>query len=189
MGNINMEENKMDGEKGSSGTECCLSKIEKLAVPARVALMQSINICVDDSGAFVHCTNNRCGGSNVCKGSGTGTVGEHGKAITASSIMDITGAWCNKFGKEQLKATLTDVQYNPISDLFSIEKAIDWKLSGDQGGLILIKVFDIKIMPKNRVIFYAYLWREYEIAAILASTGTTTSIKKACMMTGHHDKE
>ena len=33
MGNINMKENKKDGEKGSSGSECCLSKIEKLAVP------------------------------------------------------------------------------------------------------------------------------------------------------------
>ena len=42
MGNVNIEKNKedhLDGEKGSIGTECCLSKIEKLAVPARVALL------------------------------------------------------------------------------------------------------------------------------------------------------
>ena len=37
MGNINMEESTKDGEKGSSRIECCLSKIEKLAIPARVA--------------------------------------------------------------------------------------------------------------------------------------------------------
>ena len=44
MGNTNMEEIKKDGlavEKGSGGTKCCLSKIEKLAVLAKVALLQS----------------------------------------------------------------------------------------------------------------------------------------------------
>ena len=94
MGNVNMEETKedgLDGEKGSSGTKCCLSKIEKLAVPARVALLQSTNIWVGDSGASVHCMNKRDGGSNIHKGSGPGTLGTHGKAMTASSIMDIAG--------------------------------------------------------------------------------------------------
>ena len=64
MGNINMEENKKDGENCTGRTECCLSKIEKPAVPARVALLQSANIWVSDLVAFVHCMNNRCGGSN-----------------------------------------------------------------------------------------------------------------------------
>ena len=49
--------------------------------------------------------------------------------------------------------------------------------------------FDIKIMTKNGVIFCVYLQREYKIAAILASTGTTMSIEKAHMMTKHHDEE
>ena len=37
MGNINVEKTKedgLDGEKGSSGVKCFLSKIEKLTVPA-----------------------------------------------------------------------------------------------------------------------------------------------------------
>ena len=62
MGNINIgktKEDGLDGEKGSSGTKCCLSKIEKLAVPARVALLQGTNIWVGDSGVSVHHTNNR----------------------------------------------------------------------------------------------------------------------------------
>ena len=75
--------------------------------------------------------------------------------------MDIAETWCNKFGKEQLKATLKDVQYNPKSNfnLFSIGKAIKegWKLSGNQEGLVLMKknlklVFDIKIMIKYGVV-------------------------------------
>ena len=144
--------------------------IKKLAVPAGVALLQSANIWVGDSGASVHCTNDRCRGSNIHEDSGTGTVGAHGGAMTASSIMDITGTWCNKFGKEQLKATLRDVQYNPKSNfkLFSIGKAIkdSWKLSGDQEGLVLTKSnvkldFDINITTKNSVIFCVYLPREY----------------------------
>ena len=53
MGNINVEENKKGVKSGSSGSECCLSKIEKLAVPARVALLQSANIWVSNSGASV----------------------------------------------------------------------------------------------------------------------------------------
>ena len=70
--------------------------------------------------------NDRCKGSNIHEGSGADTMGAHGKTMTSSSIMDIARTWCNKFGKEQLKATLKNVQYNPKSNfnLFSIGKAI-----------------------------------------------------------------
>ena len=50
-------------------------------------------------------------------------------------------------------------------------------------------VFDIKIMTKSSLIFYAYLLREYKIAAIMVSIRTTMSIEKAHIMTGHHDEE
>ena len=46
MGNIKMEETKedgLDGKNRSSRTECFLSKVEKLALPARVDLLQSTN--------------------------------------------------------------------------------------------------------------------------------------------------
>ena len=103
-----------------------------------------------------------CGGRNIGEGSGTGTVGAHDKAMTTSSIMDITGTWFNKFGKEQLKATSKDVQCNLKLNfnLVSIGKAIKecWKLSGDKEGLVLMKdsakfVFNIKIMAKKRCNF------------------------------------
>ena len=70
MGNINLEEtieDGLDGKKGSSGMECCLSKIEKLAVSARVALLQSTNSLVGDLGASVHCTNDGHRGSDIHK--------------------------------------------------------------------------------------------------------------------------
>ena len=44
-------------ENSTGRTECCLSKIEKLAKSARVALLQSTNILVGDLGASVHYTN------------------------------------------------------------------------------------------------------------------------------------
>ena len=50
-------------------------------------------------------------------------------------------------------------------------------------------VFGIKITCKNDVIFYAYLWREHEISAILISTSLTISIEMALIMTGYHDDE
>ena len=127
-------------------------------------------------------------------GSVTGTIGAYGEAMTVSSIMDITVTWCNKLSDKQLKVMLKDAQYNSKSNFnqFSIEKAIKegWNLSGDQESQVLMKdnaklVFNIKIMTQNGVIFYAYLQREYKIAAIMASTGTTISIKKAHMMTRH----
>ena len=31
-------------------------------------------------------------------------MGAYGKAMTANSIIDIAGTWCNKFDKEQLKS-------------------------------------------------------------------------------------
>ena len=87
--------------------------------------------------------NNRIRGSNIHEGSGTGIIGAHGEVMTASSIMDVARTWCNKFGKEQLKTALRDVQYNPKSNfnLFNIGKAIKegLKLSGDQEGLVLTK--------------------------------------------------
>ena len=111
MGNINIEKTKEDyHEKGSNGTKSCLLKIEKQVVPARVALLHSTNVWVGDLRVPVHSTNDRCRASNIQEGSGTGTMGTHGQAMTASSILDIAGTWCNKFGKEQLKATLKDMQ-------------------------------------------------------------------------------
>ena len=116
--------------------------------------------------------------------------------MTASNIMDIAVIWRNKFGKEQLKATLKDVQYNSKSNfnLFSIGKAIKegWKLSGNQEGLVLVKdgaklAFDIKIRTKNGVIFCVYLQREHEFSAMLASTGVIMSIEKAHILTGHKE--
>ena len=120
MGNINMEENKkdgLDGENSTGGTECCLRNIEKLALPARVALLQSANIWVGDLGASLDCMNNRCGGSNICKGSGIGTIGTHGEAMTTSSIMDISGTWCKKFVKGQLNCITIQNQTSTCSVL------------------------------------------------------------------------
>ena len=70
-----------------------MSKIEKLVVLAKVALVQSINIWVGDSGASVHCTNYRTRGINVHEGNSIGAVGAHGEIMTASSTMDITRTW------------------------------------------------------------------------------------------------
>ena len=201
MGNMNMEESKkdgLDGENSTGGTKCCLIKIKKLTIPSRVALLQNANIWVGDSGASAHCTNNRHGNSNIHEGSGTGIIGAHGKAMTASSIMDIAGTWCNKFGEEQLKANEKNVQNIPKANfnLFSIGKAIKkgWKLSGNQEELVLMKgsaklVFNVKVMTQNGVIFCAYLQRKHEFCAVLASAGITMSTEKAHIMTRHHDEE
>ena len=75
--------------------------------------MQSTNIWVGNLRASVHCIYDRCEGRNIHEGSDTGTMGAHGEAMTASRIMDNAETWCNKFDKEQFKATLKDVQYNP----------------------------------------------------------------------------
>ena len=57
MGNTNKEEIKKDGlvgKKGSSGTKCYWTKIEKLALPAKVTLLQSIVTWIGDSGVSIH---------------------------------------------------------------------------------------------------------------------------------------
>ena len=124
--------------------------------------MPHANIWVGDSRASEHCINDRHGGSNICKGSGADTIVAHGETMTASNIIDIAGIWCINFGKEQLKATLKDVKYNPksIFYLFSIRETIKEgrKLSGKEECLLLMKgnakiVFGINIMTKNCVIF------------------------------------
>ena len=166
IGSNNMEKIEKDclaGKKDSSGNECCLSKIAKLAALANIALLQSTYIWIGNSGATVHYTNDRTVGINIHDGADIGTVGIHG-AMNASSIVDITRAWCNQFGEEQLKAILKNAQYNPRLNfnLFSIGEAIKegWSLSADQGDLVLINdsaklVLDIMITTKNGVIFCA----------------------------------
>ena len=52
---IEFKEDGLEDDKVSSGTECCLNMIKKLAVPVRVALLKSTNIVVGDLGASVHC--------------------------------------------------------------------------------------------------------------------------------------
>ena len=124
-------------------------------------------------------------------------MGVYGKAMPASSNMDIAGTWWNKFGKEQLKAMYKNVQYNPKLNfnLSSIGKSIkeSWKLSGNKG-LVLTKdsvklVFNIKIMTQNGVIFFLYLCRDCEISVIHTSTGVTMSIEKAHKMPRYHNEE
>ena len=151
-----------------------------LFVLAKVALLQSTNIWICDAGASLHCMNDTTRGINSHQNGSNGIMGVHGGANTASSIMDTTGTWCNVFYKEQLKAILKNVQYNPkaIFNLFSIEEAIkeDWKLNDNQEGLVLLKdnvmlVFDIKITTKNSVIFLACLQRDHEVGVIFMNTG------------------
>ena len=69
-----------------------------------------------DSGASNNYTNDRTRGINIHEGGNIGPIGTHGEAMTASVIMDITGIWC-KFGREQLRGTLKDVQYKPKSNI------------------------------------------------------------------------
>ena len=100
-------------------------------------------------------------GSNIHEGSDAGTIGAHGEAMTASSIMNISGTWCNKFCKEPLKlhkrmCNTIQSQTSTCSVLGKPFKRAE--LSGDQEVLVLTKdskkiVFDIKIMTKNCVIF------------------------------------
>ena len=52
VGNTNkkkMKKENLASAKGSSGINYCLNKMEKLAIPSKVALLQSTNIWVSDS--------------------------------------------------------------------------------------------------------------------------------------------
>ena len=53
------QEDGLDGENSTGRAECYLSKVKKLAVPARVALLQRMNIWVHDLRFSVHCTKGR----------------------------------------------------------------------------------------------------------------------------------
>ena len=49
----------------------------------KVALLQSVNSWAGELGASVHCKNDRSEGDNTHEGSGTGTMGAHGEAMTS----------------------------------------------------------------------------------------------------------
>ena len=83
--------------------------MEKHAVPAKMALLQSINIWLGDLEASIYCMNDKTGGINIYEGGGVGTMGMDGEAITASGMINNAGTWYNQFGKDKLKATLKDV--------------------------------------------------------------------------------
>ena len=139
--------------KSSSGIKYCLNKMEKLAVPAKVALLQSANIWMADLGVSIHCMNDETGGINVHEGGNVGTMGTHSEATTASSIIDIARTWCNQFGEDQPKATLKDVQYDlKLSfNLFCITKLLRMTRSLMVIDKVEQSLSDIKIMIKNGV--------------------------------------
>ena len=114
--------------------------------------------------------------------------------MSASSIMDITGTWCNKFGEEQLKvlkgcAIQSKIKRQLVQYWKSHHRRMEAHWSPKRFGTDKKPVFDITIMTKNGVIFCVYLWKDHEISAILATTSVTMSIEKAHIMTGHHDEE
>ncbi len=84
---------------------------------AKYGFMQHRDIWVGNTGERIHHTNNIVEGHNVCKPPLVTTLGQHGTAATASKLVDICGQWRDHYRDELVPAYLTNVHYNPKSNL------------------------------------------------------------------------
>ena len=84
----------------------------KMEMSTSFELLYSDDIWICDTGASSHLSKSNSVAKNV-KQNGSQSLGHSGKAVEAISTMNLPGQFIGKDGSSGMKATLTDVKYNP----------------------------------------------------------------------------
>ena len=114
--------------------------------------------------------------------------------------MDLPGRFIGKDGSSGMKATLTEVNYNPKYNfnLLSLTRLLinGWRITrGDKTGIIIKNVnkseivFDMVILTVRGAIFACRFIRDAYIDAASTDMGVRLNINKAHRLLGHGDEE
>ena len=175
------------------------ASIVKMEMPTSFELLYSDDIWICDTGASSHSSKSNNGAKNV-KANGSQSLGHAGKAVEATNTMDLPGQFIGKDGSSGMKATLTDVNYNPKYNfnLLSLTRLLmnGWSItSGDKTGIKIKNVneseitFDIVILTVRGAIFACRFIRDADINAASTDVGVRLNIDKAHRLLGHGDEE
>ena len=181
---------------GATGLETSNVKME---MSTSFELLYSDDIWICDTGASSHSSKSNSGAKNV-RSNGSQSLGHSGKAVEAISTMDLPGQFIGKDGSSGMKATLTDVNYNPKYNfnLMSLTRLLmnGWRITrGDKTGITIRNVneseitFDIVILTVRGAIFACRFIRDADINAVSTDVGVRMNIEKAHRLLGHGDEE
>ena len=171
----------------------------KMEMSTSFELLYSDDIWICDTGASSHSSKSNSGAKNV-KQNGSQSLGHSGKAVEAISTMNLPGQFIGKDGSSGMKATLTDVNYNPKYNfnLMSLTRLLmnGWRITrGDKTGITIRNVneseitFDIVILTVRGAIFACRFIRDADINAVSTDVGVRMNIEKAHRLLGHGDEE
>ena len=164
--------------------------------PAKLGLLDDPNVWIADTGATVHSTPHKKGMVNMKNATGQDSVTMgNGVNVSASTIAEIPGTCCDKYGVELSTGRLKDVTHLPGAkfNLFSISKMQNegWLLFGDKEKIWIEKnghkvVFDIKIpTPKGAVFAMYYKRKQSDEIANSATDNEKLTIQQAHQRLGH----
>ena len=171
----------------------------KMEMSTSFELLYSDDIWICDTGASSHSSKSNSGAKNV-RSNGSQSLGHSGKAVEAISTMNLPGQFIGKDGSSGMKATLTDVNYNPKYNfnLMSLTRLLmnGWRITrGDKTGITIRNVneseitFDIVILTVRGAIFACRFIRDADINAASTDVGVRLNIEKVHRLLGHGDEE
>ena len=171
----------------------------KMEMSTSFELLYSDDIWICSTGASSHSSKSNSGAKNV-KANGSQSLRHSGKAVEAISTMDLPGQFIGKDGSSGMKATLTDVNYNPKYNfnLMSLTRLLmnGWRItSGNKTGITIRNMnksevtFDIVILTVRGAIFACRFIRDADINAVSTDVGVRMNIEKAHRLLGHGDEE
>ena len=125
----------------SNGATELETPIVKMEMPSSFELLYSNDIWICDTGASSHLIKSNVGAMDVTA-NGSQSLGHSGKAVEATNTMELPGQFIGKDGSSGMKATLTDVNYNPKYNfnLLSLTRLLmnGWRItSGDKTGITI----------------------------------------------------
>jgi hypothetical protein len=154
-------------------------------VPISMDILFDKDVWIADTGASNHGTYRDLGGKNV-QTSTSSNLGIHGGAVKVDKTIYISGQFVEKNGKEGIKATLTVVNYTPVSNfnVCSVTRLLmqGWSIAEGNAGRIILESstgerinFDIVVNTAKGATFATRFIRDVEVTAA-SKPGTKMNI-------------
>ena len=189
-----IDESARNGELSENEEKHEVSAVE-LEMPTVFENLGESDVWICDTGASSHLTKDKKDAVHEKK-SGSPSLGQAGKAVKATSTIDLPGQFCAKDGSLGLKATLTDVNYNKSLNfnLMSLSRLLQngWSITQGDATCITIKSesgavinFDIVVPTPRGAIYATRFICNIELLVVSTKTKTQITLDKAHGLLGH----
>ena len=173
--------------------------VAKIDMPAPFEILYENDVWIGGTGASSHSTNNKLSASNE-RNIGSMSIGHDGKALKATTTINVAGRFIEKGRTLGLKATLTEVTFNEKLNLnlISLTHLLcnGWIITtGNAAGICLMHEnggeikFDIVVHMTRGAIFACHFVQNVEVSAAFTDVGVKMNIFKAHGLLGHGNEE